>query len=100
MTQFAYQLHPLAEQEYLEAYLWYEQQARLGEQFAKAVRERLQKIVSNPEQYSSKKSKYREVIVDKTFPYIIVYKVDNKQRNLTVISIFHTSRNPKKKYRK
>jgi plasmid stabilization system protein ParE len=92
--------HPQAEAEYLEAALWYEQQAKeLGLRFIEAVRTRLTSIAEHPEHYSQKHGKFREVLVDDTFPYLIVFVLDAPDE-LFVSSIFHTSRNPKGKYRR
>lgn len=49
--------HPQANNEYVEAYQWYEQeQMGLGERFEKMVEQRLQQITQHPENYSLIKS--------------------------------------------
>ncbi len=66
----SYQLtfHPRADEEYAEAYLWYEnEQKGLGERFEKMVEQGLQKIAQNPEFYSTIKAPYREVSTE-VFP--------------------------------
>jgi hypothetical protein len=71
-------LHPLAVEDYKEAYAWYEdRQAGLGERFMKAVRFKIDEIAQHPESYGSRGRKvFREVRVD-FFPYLIVYKILN-----------------------
>jgi hypothetical protein len=97
---FSYKLYPDAEQEYLDAYLWYEeQQEGLGEKFAISVRKKLQLIYTNPDFYSKKKGRYHEAPLYKPFPFVIVYFVDKKENLVVVTSIFYTSRNPKLKYK-
>lgn len=96
---FTYWLQTSAEEEYLEAYMWYESEAGLGEQFAVAFRKRIQEILNNPEQYGSKRRRFREVKLNKVFPYVIVYMIKGND-SIVITSIFHTSRNPGKKYRK
>jgi len=32
------------------------------------------------------------------FPYLLIYKTANRKKVITIISVFHTSRNPKMKY--
>lgn len=87
--------------EYSEAALWYdEQRIGLGEQFISTVRAKLVLIAENPELFSNKHRTYREVKIDSVFPYQIVYRVDMKGKRIVVSAIFHTSRKPKKKYRK
>ncbi len=98
---YSYKLHPKAAQEYIASYLWYEeQQSGLGERFASAVRKRLDDLVTNPERYPKKKGSFREIILDKTFPFTIVYFLEKKSSLIVITSIFHTSRHPKHKYRK
>jgi mRNA-degrading endonuclease RelE of RelBE toxin-antitoxin system len=91
-------IHPEAEKEYLDACNWYEQQTSgLGQRFKAAVFTQLEQINKNPEAYSQKKGRYRESRTE-VFPYVIVYTI-NKDL-LYIAAIYHTSRNPVKKYRK
>ena len=93
-------IHPEAEKEYLDACNWYEQETTgLGQRFKAAVFKQLEQIDKNPENYSKKDGRYRESRTE-IFPYVIVYTL-NKSRNLIYVSaIYHTSRNPVKKYRR
>ena len=98
---FSYQLLSRAEKEYLESYLWYEEkQDGLGELFALAVRKKLAAIALSPDLASKKKGPFYETQLGKPFPFVIIFIVDKKQREIVITSIFHTSRNPKYKYRK
>ena len=93
-------LHPQAEKEYLKACAWYEKKVvGLGHRFKNAVIEQLQTIAEQPESYPAKSRNYRESNLD-VFPYLIVYKINKSKDFIYVVSIFHTSRNPRKKYRK
>lgn len=97
-----YQLyfHPEAEKEYTEAYNWYEgKKDRLGERFESMVEMRLNAISENPETYGFSKGNFREAPID-VFPYTIVYKITKQKRIVYISAIYHTSRNPHKKYRK
>lgn len=92
--------HPEAEKEYLAAFIWYEnQKSGLGLRFEKMVEERLLQIVSHPEHYSIVKKPFREVAV-KFFPFVIVYKLNKRAKAVYITSLFHTSRSPRKKYRR
>ncbi|MCI0750737.1 MAG: type II toxin-antitoxin system RelE/ParE family toxin [Flammeovirgaceae bacterium] len=92
--------HPLAEAEYTESFLWYEKQLKgLGERFEQSVEKKLNQIVSKPLLFPKKKSVFREVKVG-AFPYMIVYYVSERQKMVFISSIFHTSRSPKKKFRR
>lgn len=91
--------HPEALKEYLEACNWYEQKlAGLGKRFKFFVLNQIDLAVTIPEAYSIKKKNYRECNVQK-FPYIIVYTIDEEESVITISAIYHTSRNPAKKYR-
>jgi plasmid stabilization system protein ParE len=98
-----YQLHfhPLAKEDYKEAFAWYESvKTGLGERFAKAIRSKLEDIVSQPKAYSSKGNiNFREAKID-VFPYLIVYKIKSRRKQILIGAIHHTKKNPRKKYRK
>jgi hypothetical protein len=92
--------HPLVQQDYNEAYEWYEdRQAGLGERFLKAVRHKIEEIAFQPESFGSRSSKrFREAQVD-YFPYLIVYKIKKRKGIIFISSIHHTKKHPRKKYR-
>ncbi len=52
-------------------------------------------IKENPLHYAIKKG-LREAKTD-TFPYLLVYKIREKEQVIDVLSVFHTSRNPRRK---
>jgi len=85
MTESTYklQLRDYATRELEEAYAWYEE---------------LKKITNNPQHYKKTYKNYQEALVDR-FPFLIVYTVVEPVKEILVIAIFHTSRNPKIKYR-
>lgn len=98
---YTYRLHPKVAKDYNEGYAWYEEkQVGLGERFLIEVRNKINEILKNPEVYSSKGRKsFREANVDK-FPYLIVYKIDKRTREIYITSIHNTKKLPRKKYRK
>jgi plasmid stabilization system protein ParE len=82
-----------------EAYSWYEEQQQgLGEEFIKSIGEKLDKITNNPQHYKKTYKNYREALADR-FPFLIVYIANETAKEILVVAIFHTSRNPKVKYR-
>jgi|ERR1017187_8190150 plasmid stabilization system protein ParE len=95
------QLHPLVQQDYNEAYKWYEdQQKGLGERFLKAVRGKIEQIIVRPQVFGSRSSKkFREAKIE-FFPYHIVYKINERKKEIYISSIHHKSKHPNKKYRK
>lgn len=81
-----------------EAYEWYdEQQPGLGDLFLQELESCYDKLESWPIIYSKIKKNYRQLVLH-TFPYVIVFEIIKKE--VVVYSIFHTSRNPRKKFRK
>jgi plasmid stabilization system protein ParE len=87
-----------ADRELTEAALWYEEQSPgLGNRFIKMVEKKLELIVGYPDRYPKRKGNFREALVN-IFPYIIVYTHYKDEEIVTVSSIFHARRNPKKKY--
>lgn len=92
--------HPIADAEYSAAYQWYDDKKKgLGKQFENVVENQLGKILSRPLLYPKKRGMHREANLE-GFPYLIVYKVYSKEQIIFVSAFFHTSRNPKKKYKK
>jgi hypothetical protein len=72
----------------------------LGERFLKAIRQKIEEIALHPEVYGSRSSKkFKEAQVD-FFPYLIVYRMNKRNKVLYISSIHHTMKDPKKKYRK
>ncbi len=82
-----------------EAVDWYtEQQVGLAELFRDYFKKEILGILNLPESFPVIKRGYREVLMEK-FPYFIVYSINKKEEIITIVSIFHTSRNPGKKFR-
>ncbi len=98
---FSHFLHPKAYQDIIEAYEWYEnQQQGLGDKFAKAVEKKILSITFSPLANSIKSNMdFREVLIN-TFPFIIVYKVNEIEKSIFISSIHHSSKHPKRKFRK
>ena len=92
--------HPEALREYNAAGFWYEEQKEgLGIRFEKTIDNKIRQILHNPFAFSKNKNSYRQAIT-RTFPFVIVYKANARKKEVYISSIFHTSRNPRGKYRK
>lgn len=88
-----------ADAEFREAYNYYEEQViGLGERFESCVDKKIAAIIRNPYAYASRRTDLRECWA-KEFPFLIVYKISEKSKLITIASVFHTSHNPAKKYR-
>ena len=91
---------PEAELNYWDAYEWYAHKSPgLADRFEHSVQAALNLIVKAPLHYPNKKQNYRECKIE-NFPYLIVYKILSDKNIIYISSIFHTSRNPWKKYHK
>ncbi|MEO6150084.1 MAG: type II toxin-antitoxin system RelE/ParE family toxin [Mucilaginibacter sp.] len=87
-----------AQQEILSAWEWYEdKQPELGDRFKRELAKKIKSILDNPLQYPLK-GRFHEVKTD-DFPYLIVFKIDEKRNQILIVSVFHTSRNPAKKHK-
>jgi hypothetical protein len=98
---YSVRFHSLTEIDYKEAYDWYESKSKgLGERFMQAIRNKLDNILLYPEAYGSKDNKqFREAQVD-FFPFLIVYMINKKKKEIYIASIHHTKKDPRKKYRR
>jgi plasmid stabilization system protein ParE len=94
---YTYILLPKAYQELIEAWEWYEEiQEGLGDRFRDEIDVSLRYILNNPFYFEIKSKEYREAST-KIFPYLIIYQVQEASKLVIVVSVFHSSRNPKLK---
>lgn len=81
-----------------EAYEWYEkQQPGLGELFLKELDRCYGRISVSPALHAKIYNDFRQIIFAK-FPYVLVFEVIKDE--VVVYVVFHTSRNPKRKFKK
>lgn len=92
------ELLPRARKEFLDAWDWYDDRwTGLGDRFVAEINKTLEQIGKTPERYAERKKGFREKKI-KVFPYLILYRIRKKKKIVAISSIFHTSRNPRKKY--
>ena len=92
------QLSSRAQSEIVKSWQWYEErQNGLGDQFVNEVIETIRSIEKSPYIIQLKFKEYREAPLS-IFPYLIVYRISKKNKSIRIVSVFHTSLNPKKKY--
>ena len=92
--------HPEATREYIDAYEWYEEkQAGLGERFILSIDEAIGEIITHPSAGRIETSDYRIKMVE-TFPYIILYEVIEKKKQIYIEAVYHGKRNPRNKFRR
>lgn len=89
-----------ANRELVDALNWYVLQPEgLVELFRAHFRTDVMRILNNPESYPEVRKSYRKAVMEK-FPYFILYSISKKKQIITIVSIFLTSRNPVKEFRK
>ena len=80
-----------------DAYDWYEEQKPgLGEDFLDELDGIYNKLSAHPEYFGKVKKNFRQAAL-KRFPFVIVYEIIKTE--VVVFAVFHTSRNPKFKFR-
>jgi hypothetical protein len=80
-----------------EAYDWYEKQRTgLGEEFLVELDVYFKKLEETPMFYGKIKKNYRQLSLNR-FPYVIVFEIIKNE--VIIFAIFHTSRNPKFKFK-
>ncbi|MBO9617789.1 MAG: type II toxin-antitoxin system RelE/ParE family toxin [Niabella sp.] len=89
-----------ARQNFADAHEWYEEQSPgLGEKFESEFQKRINIIKQHPGRFPVRKKLYRECPINK-YPYLIVYSFDEIEKEIVIAAVFHTKRNPKRKYKK
>jgi plasmid stabilization system protein ParE len=88
-----------AKKEIDDSFHWYEERLEgLGERFIEFIDKAFQLIAQTPERFPVKSGAFREFVVNK-FPYVIIYEFLEARKTIIVLHVFHTKRNPKRKYR-
>ena len=86
-----------AENELEDALYFYDLvSTKIGDNFLIQINTCIESILLNPETYKLEFDVYRQAVVKK-FPFVIIYtKIDSI---ILISAIFHTSKNPDKKFR-
>jgi len=94
---FKIELLEVAEIELSDSYDWYEeQQLGLGNRFYKEISYYLNLLESKPYLFPIRYAGDLRTVAINKFPYLIIYWIDEVTNAIYVVSIFHTSRNPRK----
>lgn len=87
-------IDPEALQDIQDATDWYnEQLAGLGSHFQKQVKTQISSLKKNAGVYSVRYEDVRCMLI-KRFPFLVHYRVIEKQKIVEILAILHTSRNP------
>lgn len=91
-------LEEQAKTDITEAILWHERQKeKLGTYLLDEIQKTISQISENPLLFKKVAKGYRQAIINK-FPYVIIY--EHFENEVFIYRIFHTSRNPRYKYKK
>ncbi len=89
-----------AQNEYESSLDWYLKRSfSAGEQFIELVEYTIELICNHPYRWRNEYKGFYELSMKK-YPFSIIYTIDDKQELITIVSIYHHSRNPRKKYKK
>lgn len=88
------QVAEIVNQDLKEAALWYNRaRSGLGKVFLKEVKAEVNQIVKNPLAYEVRYANIRIAFVKK-FPYGIHFEYHEREKQVIILAVFHTSRNP------
>ncbi len=77
-----------------ETIAWYdEQQAKLGTRFYKTIQDTFKQLKENPYLNAIRYKNIRTAIVKK-YPFMVHYFVNEDNKIVVVLAVFHTSSNP------
>lgn len=95
---FSFELTEEAKKDISNSFDFYEsEQVGLGKNFLENLDLCFKSISENPFKHPSKRGTFREALVPK-FPFLVVF--ETLEDKILVYAVFHTSRNPKRKFRK
>ena len=98
MTKYNLILSEKAELQIEKAFLYYDLiSIKIADNFIFEVEICLNSITENPLLFQIQKNYFRQALIS-NFPFVVVYSIE-KQDVILVNSVFHTSQNPKKKYK-
>ncbi|GAB1446305.1 MAG: type II toxin-antitoxin system RelE/ParE family toxin [Cyclobacteriaceae bacterium] len=84
-----------AEKEIIESIHWYNNQKKnLGFDFFDQLNLKLDLIIKNPLNYSTRFTNIRATKITK-YPYLIYFKINDHQSSIAILAVLHTSRDPK-----
>ncbi|MCD8741853.1 type II toxin-antitoxin system RelE/ParE family toxin [Mucilaginibacter roseus] len=86
---------PSAKNDIEEATIWYnKKQKGLGVKFTSYVRQKIALIKQEPFIASTRYDNVKTAVLD-TFPFMIHYLLNENEKVIIIIAVFHTSRDPK-----
>jgi len=87
-------LLPRVHSDLRKAKKWYQEKSEtLAKEFKREVNNEIEYIGEYPEHYQRKYKDLRQSLITR-FPYAIFYLVEERQKQIVIFGILHTSRNP------
>jgi len=98
---YTYWLHEKVQTDFDNGFAWYENKRKgLGDEFLLEIGKKIAGILNQPEAFGSKgHPNYREALLDR-FPYVIVYRIYKRKKEIFISAVHHTKRSADKKYRR
>lgn len=79
-----------------EAAVWYnDQQPGLGKRFTHFVKKKIELICESPYRYAIRTASFRAALLP-TFPFLIFFEIDERERIVSIVGVFHSSLDPQK----
>lgn len=97
---YQHYFEPQALKDYLKALKWYKERSiTAAVNFVEEMDIAITAICSTPYRFRIGHKHFREIALKK-YPFYIIYTLDEGKKQVLIFSVFHSKRNPLKKYRK
>lgn len=95
--KYTYWLHEKIQEDINGGFTWYEDKTKgLGFEFLNSIEKKISEIIEHPQSFGSNGNpRYREALANK-FPYVIVYRIYEKKKEIFISSVHHTKKSPKR----
>jgi plasmid stabilization system protein ParE len=88
-----------AAKEYERAIAWYNDiSPEVADRFINAVRARIDILQNDPHRYRNTHKQFHEIALKK-FPYLLVYVIEENEKQVLISSVHHHKQNPKRKFK-
>ncbi len=84
--------------EFKKGFLWYAKHSNVAaDNFRHEMKAAQEQLEQRPKSFAKKSKLLREIHLKK-YPFTIVFRVNDDRKEVLITSVFHQSRNPKKKF--
>ncbi len=98
---YTYWLHEKVQADFDNGFAWYENKRKgLGDEFLLDIEKKIDGILNQPEAFGSKGHlNYRKALLER-FPYVIIYRIYKRKKEIFISTLHHTKKSSGKKYRR